>query len=94
MMAKILASLLLLVASAAGQDKKPPKVDDKPPKVDVGGLEAQLVTIARQGQWTITAQVRLTNTSPNTAFILIMGIPTAVDESGMHYDRLPGGGRR
>ena len=82
MTAKNLASCLLLAASAAAQEK---------PKVAVnGGLQAEIVSMARQGQWTVTAQVRLTNTSQNTAFILIMGIPTAVDEAGMHYDRLQG----
>lgn len=80
------ASCLLLAGVATAQD-------DKKPKVQVnGGLQAEIVSLARQGQWTITAQVRLTNTSQNTAFILIMGIPTAVDDAGMRYDRLPGGG--
>jgi hypothetical protein len=78
MTAKLLASCLLLVAGAAGQQN---------PTVELnGGLEAQLLTLGRDARSILTAAVRITNKGQDHVFLLFIGPPSAVDNAGGVFD--------
>lgn len=77
MTAKILCACLLLVACAAGQDKPAPQR---------GLLEFKLTTLSKNERGdALTAAVKITNKTPFTYFLLLVGKPHAVDDAGGEY---------
>ena len=81
MTGKILASCLLLVATASAQEPKP--------TVELnGGLEAQLLTLGRGkgSRPVLTAAVKITNKGQDNVFLLLFGPVSAVDDAGGRFD--------
>lgn len=82
MTGNILASCLLLVATAAAQE----------PKATVqlnGGLEAQLLTLGRNSKGprpVLTAAVKITNKGQDNVFLLLFGPISVVDDAGGRFD--------
>src|SRR5271169_6761521 len=75
MTAKILWSCLLLAASASAQLAT----------TKVGGMQADLLSLGLKNG-ILTASVKLTNTNKDqVAYILAMGSPSAVDDSGVKF---------
>ena len=77
---KVLASFLLLVASAAAQNT-----------IDLaGGLKAQVVSMARARD-TLNIAVKISNESKDrmSAFILLFGEPSAFNDGGAKYRARP-----
>jgi hypothetical protein len=78
MTAKILVSCLLFIGCAAGQDKPAPQR---------GLLEFKLVTLSKSERGdALTAAVTVTNKTAFTYFLMLLGKPHAVDDSGGEYD--------
>jgi hypothetical protein len=81
MTAKLLASCLLLVACAFGQDKPVPQRNQ---------TEVKLTGLSRSERGdTLTAAITLTNKSPYYVFLLLVDKPHAVNDAGEVFDTSP-----
>ena len=77
MTARLIASCLLLVATAAAQET---------PTVELnGGMQGQLLSLGRQG-YGLTAAVKIANKAQDHVFVLLFGAPSAVDDAGVRFD--------
>jgi hypothetical protein len=80
MTAKLLASCLLLASAAAAQET---------PTVELnGGMQAQLLALGHQRDAVLTAAVKITNKGQDHVFLLLYGIPSAIEDSGGRFDVL------
>jgi len=78
MTAKFLVTCLLFIGCVAGQDKPAPQR---------GLLEFKLVTLSKNERGdALTAAIKITNKTPFTFFLLLVGKPHAVDDAGGEYD--------
>jgi len=76
-MAKLLASCVLLVATAAAQEA---------PTVELnGGMQAQLLSLGRKG-YGVTAAFKIANKGQDHVFLLPFGAPSAIDDAGVRFD--------
>jgi len=81
---RLVTAGLLTVLVAAGQKQANPTVDLN------GGLQAQILTLGRNDapHPALTATVKITNTGKDHAFLLLLGLPSAVDDAGGRFDNV------
>jgi hypothetical protein len=86
MTAKFLASWLLVVGGAAGQNGGGGGAFQTRISQLNGGLQAEMLSLGRDaGGRNLTATVKVSNTGQDTAFVLFLDQPSAVDDAGVQF---------
>ena len=81
------ASLAVVVLAVAAVAQKP---TENPPVDLNGGLQAQIVSVGMNTKWplhpTLTMSIKISNKGKSTAFLLLYGEPSMIDDAGGKFD--------
>jgi hypothetical protein len=78
------AVVILAVAAVAQKPQENPVVNLN------GGLQAQIISAGMNAKWplhpSLTMSIKITNTGKTTAFLLLYGLPSMIDDAGGQFD--------